>query len=133
MSDETHQQSAESSEKQLCIRCLAPNEPSANFCVKCGAPLGPYAFTGPFESQFAQGSAFRAAAERPRSFIVLLGMWLVFGALALCGIVFIALRRNLGYYHAVLGAILLGVSLAVLWKTTKNYLARKKPDGKSDA
>jgi hypothetical protein len=69
-----------SSEKQLCTACLFPNEPFAHFCTKCGAPISSYVAIAPFESAFAQGYVFRQAAERPRSLVVLVGIWLIFGS-----------------------------------------------------
>src|SRR3954451_837470 len=78
MSQEIPKPSPESEEKQLCLSCMAPNEPTAHFCAKCGAPLSSYASTGPFESLFSEGAVYRQAAERPRSFIVVLGIWLIF-------------------------------------------------------
>jgi hypothetical protein len=132
MSDET-QQSAESSERQLCIKCLTPNDPSANFCVKCGAPLGPLAFTSPFESNFAQGSSFREAAERPRNFAVVLGVWLIFGTMALGGIIVVVAGGTSNYFLSVLFSIFAVISLVILWKTTRNYIAEKRGKTKSDA
>src|SRR5207249_693822 len=77
--------SGEGEEKALCTSCMAPNEPSAHFCASCGSPMSPYAATGPFESVLAEGHVYRQAAERPRSIIVVLGIWLTFGMIAVAG------------------------------------------------
>ena len=71
--------SGENQERELCPSCLAPNAPGAHFCSDCGAPLSSYAATAPFVSLFAEGHAYRQAVEKPRSWIVLLGIWMLFG------------------------------------------------------
>lgn len=111
-------------EKQLCVSCLAPNEPLAHFCAKCGAPLSSYASTGFLESAFAEGAVYRAAAERPRKFIVVVGVWLIFGATGFCGAVILAVNVGRGLYDKVLGAAMLAISVAMIVKTTKNYFAK---------
>jgi hypothetical protein len=120
-------------EKQLCLNCAAPNEPSANFCTKCGAPLTPYATFGPFESVFAEGFIYRAASERPQKLVTVLGMWFIFGLFALTGIPLIAMWRSVGLIFAAIGVGLTAVSIAIIWKTTRNYLTRKKPDERNAA
>lgn len=114
-----------SNEKQLCLSCMFPNECGVHFCAECGAPLTSYAATGPFESIFAEGHVYRQAAERPRSFIVVLGIWMIFGALALTGATLLAFGRDLGLVGVVIGALLLVISLAMIVKTTRNYFAAK--------
>src|SRR5690349_8538637 len=99
-----HPELPETGEKQLCVSCAVPNEPSAHFCAKCGAPLTSYASTGPFESIFAEGSVYRSAAERPQKLVVFLGMWLIFGLTALIGVIFIATMRESGFIFGVIGA-----------------------------
>ena len=133
MSSELHQDSPEADEKQLCVGCSFPNEPLAHFCVKCGAPLSSYAATGPFESRFAEGYAFREAAERPRSLIVVLGVWLFFGMLAFSGIIVFFLGRNLGILLQIICGFIGAISVALIWKTTRNYFFKRKPDEKRDA
>jgi hypothetical protein len=119
---------------------MTPNEPSAHFCVKCGAPLTSYAATAPFESQFAQGHAFRQAAEQPRKLIVVLGVWMIFGPIALAGVGFICLNQapqdaEVGWriFKALMGFILTAIPCLIIWKTTRNYLMRKKTNENHDA
>jgi len=112
-------------EKQLCASCMFPNELSAHFCVKCGAPMTPYAATGPFESVFAEGHVFRQAAEKPRSLIVVLGIWFIFGMMALAGAVMLFIGRDVGVEYVIAGAFFLPVSLIMIWKTTRSYLAHR--------
>ena len=123
--EDTPLDSGEGEEKALCTSCMAPNEPSAHFCAKCGAPMSPYAATGPFESVFAEGHVYRQAAEKPRSLIVVLGIWLVFGMIAVGGAMMLFLGREDGIEYVIMGAFLLPVALVMIWKTTRNYLAHR--------
>ncbi|MBA4148757.1 MAG: hypothetical protein H0X66_11640 [Verrucomicrobia bacterium] len=122
----------ESDAKPLCLSCLVPNELSAHFCAKCGAPLTSYAATGPFEHLFAEGHVYRQATERPRSFIVVFGIWLIFGTMALTAAALVFMSRENGVVSAAFGAFLLPVSLIIIWKTTRNYLARPRMDNTPD-
>lgn len=128
MSEDVHRDSPEADQKQLCISCMAPNEPSAHFCVKCGAPLSSYASTGPFEGLFAEGAVYRQAAEHPQRLVVVLGVWLIFGMMAMGGLVLIGLGRDSGFLFALFGAGLFVTSLVMILKTTRNYMSRKKVD-----
>lgn len=112
--------------KQLCVSCAFPNDPSAHFCARCGAPLTSYASSGPFESIFAEGHVYRQAAEQPRSLIVVLGVWLIFGTLALGGIVMVLMRQDIGIESTAFGVFIIAISVALLHRTTRNYLARRK-------
>ena len=123
----------ESGEKQLCVTCMFPNEPQAHFCGKCGAPLTSYAATGPFESLFAEGHVYRQAAERPRSFIVVVGIWIIFGAFGLTGFALAAAGRDRGFGFVVFGALLVALAVVVIAKTTRNYFIGRKSDEKRDA
>jgi hypothetical protein len=124
--DHSSEPATDAGEKQLCVSCMAPNEPSAHFCAKCGAPLSSYASTGPFESVFAEGAVYRQAAEQPRSLIVVLGVWLIFGILGLAGLVMVAMARDMGIGYTAFGAFMLVISVVLIWKSTRNYLARPK-------
>jgi len=122
------QPAAEGGEKQLCVSCMAPNEPSAHFCIKCGAPLSSYASTGPFESVLAEGAVYRQAAERPRTLIVVLGVWLIFGTMGLVGLMIAVMGRDMGIGYMASGASMLAISVVLIWKSTRNYFARPKAD-----
>ena len=137
MSPDTPKNSAPAPEKQLCLSCTTPNEPVAHFCIKCGAALSSYASTAPFESRLATGSLFRQATERPRRFIVVLGMWMICGAMAVAGVILVSRGHDRGLlkgsYSLVLGALLLVVSLTMVLKTTRNYFAKRHGDRTGDA
>lgn len=114
--------------RQLCTSCAAPNEPSADFCVKCGAPISWYSKIGPFESIFAQGFILREAAWQPRRLIVVVGIWLIFLPQAFAGLVGIHVG---GTFPILFGSGGFLISIAIILKTTWNYLDQKpaKPDG----
>lgn len=114
------------SEQQLCISCVAPNDPKAHFCDKCGAPLTSYAATAPFEHLFAEGHVYRQAAERPQRLIVVLGIWVIFGGMALAGLGMLIMGRELGAKYILGGLFMSGIAVALIWKTTRNYLNRDK-------
>jgi hypothetical protein len=110
---------------------MAPNAPTAHFCAKCGAPLSSYASTGPFEHLFAEGSVYRQAAERPRSFVVVLGIWLIFGSVALASIFMIVAMPFMPTF--VFCGFLLAISIVMIAKTTRNYVSREKTRETHDA
>jgi hypothetical protein len=113
-------------EQELCTQCMTDNRPGAHFCLKCGAPLSSYAATGPFESLFAEGHVYRRAAEQPQRLIVLLGIWLIFGSVALAGAMIAATSRDFGHrFDLPFGVGLLSISLFLIAKTTKNYRKRR--------
>jgi len=116
----------EPDEKQLCVSCLFPNEPLAHFCAKCGAPITSYAATGPFESIFAEGHVYRQAVERPRSFVVVLGVWLLFGSMALTGAVMPFIGNEFGIQNFLFGAFMIPISVVMIWKTTRSYFAHPR-------
>jgi hypothetical protein len=140
MSTEADQHSSEQKGEQLCTSCTAPNEPSAHFCAKCGAPLSSFAMIAPFERLFAEGFIYRQAANHPRNLITVLGVWFIFGLTALVGLVILVAATqsaDVGLGAAIVGVVfgvaVFGVSLAMIWRTTRNYLKRNKIDHNVDA
>jgi hypothetical protein len=128
--EQNPQPDGEAGEKQLCMNCVVPNDPAAHFFVKCGAPLSSYAETGPVESLFAEGHNNRHAAERPRNMIVVLGICLIFGTVALTGTLLIVVGREAGLGYVALGAFGLAISVTIILKTVGNYLAQKRANKK---
>jgi MFS-type transporter involved in bile tolerance (Atg22 family) len=112
---------------------MFPNAPGAHFCDKCGAPMSSYAATGPFESLFAEGHVYRQATERPRSLLVVLGIWIIFGMVAVAGGAMLFFGREHGLEYVILGLFLLPVSLVIIWKTTRSYFARPRVEENRDA
>ena len=118
--------SGENQERELCPSCLAPNHPGTHFCSDCGAPLSSYAATAPFVSLFAEGHAYRQAVEKPRNWIVLLGIWLLFGFFAAGGFVLLILGARADRLSVLLGGLMMMVvSVWIIARTTWNYATRK--------
>ncbi len=129
----TPQTSPESEEKKLCVSCLFGNDPDVHFCAQCGAPMTSYAAIGPFEQLFAEGHVYRQAAEKPRKFIVVLGVWVIFGMMALAGAGLLFVRAENGVLQLIAGAFMLPVSLVMIWKTTRNCITRTRTQERRDA
>ena len=131
-SDQSSQLPEENEENELCLGCMFPNDPASHFCAKCGAPMTSYAATGPFESLFAEGHAYRQAAEQPRSVIVVLGVWLLFGLMACGSLVMLIAGRDVEIGQKVFSSAMFVFSVVLIWRTTWNYLARAKMDESGD-
>lgn len=124
---DTHSNPAlEAGERELCMQCMSGNAPGSHFCRECGAPLSSYAATGPFESLFAEGHAYRRAAEQPRRFIVVFGIWLIFGFTASAGAMLAFMSRDTGGpFGVVAGLGMVAFSVILIAKTTMNYRTGK--------
>ena len=120
----TSENTADAEGSPLCLGCLTPNHSSANFCVKCGAPMTSYAASGPFECLFAEGHVYRQAAEKPKNLVVVLGVWLIFGVMGLGGLFIAIVGSSSGVSSVLLGAFLFLISLAMIWRSTRSYLVR---------
>ncbi|HEV2435075.1 MAG TPA: hypothetical protein VG077_03685 [Verrucomicrobiae bacterium] len=60
--------------RQVCHRCLTPQEPEIWFCKHCGAAVGPYNNLMPFLNVFSEGEVLRNGVSAPfrnRRFIAL--------------------------------------------------------------
>ena len=79
----------------LCLHCLEEVPWDANMCVRCKAPLNFIASTDPYQSVHAEGFILRTAAEKPRSWWTVIGIWMF--ALSNCGSV---LAIPVGYWMA---------------------------------
>ena len=114
-------------ESELCRQCLAPNPPGVAFCGQCGAPLSSYAATGPFEHLFAEGHAYRRAAEQPQNWVVVLGIWLIFGFALLGGaVLFVIGIESSAWTQRLLGLVLALIALLMLFKTTRNFIRQRR-------
>lgn len=89
--------------------------------------MSSYASTGPFESLFAEGFMYRQAAEAPRRFIVVLGIWLIFLPAGLLGLLFIPGFRAGDFGASVVGGTTSALSLLIIAKTTWNYFKNRVP------
>jgi len=118
----------------LCPSCGELCSEDAQFCPSCRSPISSYASTGPYESIFAEGAAYRAAFNSPTKLIVVIGVWLLFAPATFSGlfILFNALTQPSKFdasniYTVILSLVFLLVGGYILYKTTRNYLKNKAP------
>ena len=123
-------------ETELCLHCVTPHDPTADFCRSCGAPLTSFAATLPFERTLAEGFAYRQAVEQPRKLIVVAGIWILFVAMGAVGYSMLhpALHElllseegslMLPLVSALGGLAVLAVSAIIIIRCTMNFLRRK--------
>lgn len=92
----------------------------------------------PFEKIFAEGYVYRQAAESPRKFIVVAGIWLIFIPMAVEGVLLLPkggwrglkgwneFDESLGYLvNAVVALGLLAISAVIILRTTCAYFRGK--------
>ncbi len=117
----------------LCGRCLSENPPGADFCQECGRPLTMFATVDPIKSIWSRGWAWRQAAwGRSVSLTVLIGMWLLFGPVAVACIV--ATVANIGDGSDGVPIALGGLALSILpalllYRVTRHYVRHRHRDG----
>jgi len=116
----------------LCMTCLAPAEKLQHFCDQCGSPLTSHAAIDPVGQVRSVGSMVSKATSAPPRRIVLIGIWLIFGVpVVLMAFLFGTLGPpdSYGLLDFVLRIVLLlgvlGLYIAILVKTTRNYFRRK--------
>src|SRR5262249_58736808 len=63
----------------VCPNCSDANDRGADFCARCGAPVGRFTTLDPLKSTYAEGWLFRKAASARIKPIVLIGMWALLG------------------------------------------------------
>jgi hypothetical protein len=86
----------------LCMHCMEEVPWDANMCMHCKAPLNFIASTDPYQRIHAQGFILRTAAEKPRSWWTVIGIWVF--ALSTCGPVLaiaLAQRRMSGFVNGI--------------------------------
>jgi hypothetical protein len=125
-------------ENPICLHCAAELTGHEHFCAKCGCPVTPMAASLPYESILARGFAAREGSSRPRKFIVVLGMWIMFGPMfaiftfgffamlfASQGIVWQENRHREipgNLFGIAVSAALASIAGTLLYRTTRNYL-----------
>ncbi|HMH45536.1 MAG TPA: zinc ribbon domain-containing protein [Pyrinomonadaceae bacterium] len=116
-----------------CPTCQALNDRFATYCHECGAPIGTTATLDPIASVHTQSFLFRKAADSRPKMIVLIGTWILFLPVFLVtGYMAI---YSITHQHGLLGFaafwLAVGVaclSLVMLYRVTKNYMAPAKDD-----
>jgi len=120
----------------VCPSCTALCGEEAQFCDNCRAPITSYAATGPYESIFAEGAAYRAAFNDPTKLIVVIGVWFLFlpkalGGLCLVWTSFEYRWKDPDAFLLVTGVVLALLGSYILLKTTRNYLAYRRREGEA--
>ncbi len=119
----------------VCPHCMTANDPLADFCAQCGAPLTSLATMDPYKNIFAQGWAYRRAAARPTSWVVVLGMWLIFGPMVLtcsCSMIMTpyawlgtAQDPISTVVYMLLGLAILALYAAILYRVTSRFISQR--------
>ena len=127
----------ENFENELCIHCCEANAPLVKFCRHCRAPLHPLAAINPYERVHALGFIWRAAANKPRNVMVLIGIYLYFVPSLLFHVCYLwGIYRDSLWGHpnfvfssifSALVVVLISAALSfmMLLKTTVNYFKWK--------
>ncbi len=122
----------------VCSRCMTPNDPVEKACTQCGAPLGDFGSTAPWEFGKARPKAYREPTSPRRKPVILVAVWLLFGLPA----VYAGIQLK-GYVEAILArqsvdasageiAIVVFVTLYllasawVLWVVTRGVFRRRE-------
>ena len=63
----------------LCVHCTRTIPWDANLCIHCKAPQNFIASADPYQRIHAEGFILRTAAEKPRSWWTVIGIWLLVG------------------------------------------------------
>lgn len=130
-------------DKIVCTNCGCANYPRAHYCVECETPLSGHAVTDPFETIRSTGFAYRRSQEKPRSLVVVIGVWLIFTPmLVYC---FVALLEMLPQLAGGLGgrgdrlgfllmlslmAVGLYIPFTIIRRTTMGYLQQRERSGR---
>ncbi len=131
--DAVEYERADSDSSPICPCCLEIVESDeVLFCPKCGAPIDPVASMLPFEQILAEGYVWRRAGDSPRSWVVLVGIWLLMLPGVLLGLVILFGERSAwtgnlegaGWSETVFLLIYGAVSALLVVKVTRNFLKR---------
>ncbi len=119
--------------RAVCPACGDSNDACADFCGRCGAPVGRFTALDPLKAIHAEGWVFRRSASARIRPIVLVGSWVLFGAPVLAAALNAVLRP--GRQHLVTlvpTAGLCGIYLLVLVRVTVNFIRNRPRPGPYD-
>lgn len=125
MSIETDRQS-QPGDGVVCPKCLRSNTTTAAFCADCGAPIGMVANVDPIQHIHAEGFAYRSAVDGPPKLIILVGMWVLFGPMALIGPCMVIGGVAGPLFAAIAWNLFSVCSAVILFRTTRNYLVKSR-------
>ncbi len=123
---------------QVCPHCLEPIERFDHFCPHCGGPVTAHASIDPLGRIYAAGRAYQRATSVCNHWIVLLGMWPIFGPgtiITPISMVYAMLPLNSPFVIAAMGnadvmdwltwayaAAWTALHTVILWKVTRRYI-----------
>jgi zinc ribbon protein len=117
----------------VCPNCSDANEAGADFCARCGAPVGRFTTLDPLKSTYAEGWLFRKAASARIKPIVLIGMWALLGVPVAAAAAVAILRPEGTPAFRILGSMRIGlIYLLVLARVTHNYIRNRPGPGPWD-
>ncbi len=112
----------------VCPKCILINAPSAAFCADCGAPIGMVSAVDPLQSILAEGFALRSAVDGPPKFIIVLGVWLIFGPVLFLWAMslFVWSVDSESLVLTVRDALIIVGSAIILYRATRNYIVKSR-------
>ena len=117
----------------VCPNCSDANAAGADFCARCGAPVGRFTTLDPLKSTYAEGWIFRKAANARIKPIVLIGMWALLGVPVVAAGVVAIIRPAGTPTLRILGSLGIGlIYLMVLVRVTRNYFRNRPRSGPYD-
>lgn len=122
----------------VCEHCTTPNDPGEQMCTECGAPLGDFASTAPWEYGKKRPKAYHEPTSPRKKPVILAAVWLLFGLPAVFGGV--QLKGYVGKILArepieagmgeivilVFVALYLLASVWVLWVVTRGFFRKRE-------
>ncbi len=110
----------------LCNNCRHRNEVAREICEECGSPIGSWTSPSQIDGVLS-GNFHHQAVATPRKFVIVLGVWLVFLPSVLVALwLTIVFLSQQSFIMAFMFACIAVWPIAVLRRTTKNYIEYKK-------
>ena len=113
----------------LCTSCLEANVPGADFCVRCGNPVGDTTALDPLKRIYAQGWVYRRAASSPYRLLIVVGMWLIYLPFVLgmlFPLVFFTPVEKESVLSVVAALAVTVVGAGTLLRVTRNYVRHRR-------
>ena len=114
----------------LCIHCLKPVGEHAAFCIHCRAPLGFLAGSVSYYSVIAEGFIYRTAVQQPKRLSVVIGVWVIFGFMAISGAFSVYAfhlwaeyyKEWIVTYFQLMYGLYSVIGVSAIYQSTMNYL-----------
>ena len=108
-----------------CPRCMTAVERDFDYCPNCDMPLSETTALDPMNTIRTEGAIFRSAAN-PRSKVVVIGMWIIFGPGILAGAALLYAAGDEWTAVAIPAGVIFLFYGAILFKTTRNYVRHRR-------